>query len=160
MEGWALPDRRFNAFIVLCIVVVCISCCHRESEQEKVKKVITGVQKAAEKKDIKKIMSCISRTYRDPQGHTYDDIQGLVFSYFYQYQNVSVYIPSLDVFVEDTLAKALFQAVLTGRGANESASAVLPGSFDMYFFEVSLKKESGDWKIVSAKWERAADAVR
>jgi hypothetical protein len=155
-----LLDRRWNVFIVLCIAVVFLSHCHRESEQDKVKKVITSAQKAVEERDVKKVMENISPTYRDPQGNTYNDIKGLVFAYFYQYPKVSIYIPSLEVSVEDTSAKALFQTILTGRSANEPASAVLPGSLDMYAFDVSLKKESSEWKIVSAKWERVGDAGR
>jgi len=155
-----LYDRQFKVIIALCIVIVCFSCCHKESEMEKVKKIITGVQKAAEEKNIKKIMNCISRTYRDPQGNTYDDIRGIVLAYFYRYPKVSVYIPSIDISVEDIIAKASFQSVLTGRGTNESTSSVLPESLDVYAFEVLLKRESGDWQIVSAKWERVRDAVR
>jgi hypothetical protein len=156
MENWALPDRRFLFCVVLCITVTCVYGCHKENDQDKVKKVINGVQKAADGKDVGKIMSSLSKTYRDPQGNTYADIKGLVLAYFYQYPKISLYIPTLDVSVEDTSAKAVFQAVLTGRSANEASTAVLPESFDVYAFEVKLKKEAGEWKIVSATWERAA----
>jgi hypothetical protein len=33
----------------------------------------------------------------------------------------------------------------------------LPESLGVYAFEVLLKKESGDWKVISAKWERVGD---
>lgn len=155
-----MPDRRFLSCVVLCITVACICGCHKENEQDNVKKVITGVQKAAEGKDARKIMNSLSKTYRDPQGNTYDDMKGLVLAYFYQYPKISLYIPTLDVSVEDASAKAVFQAVLTGRSANEASVTVLPESFDMYAFEVTLKKESGEWKIVSATWARVGDAAR
>jgi hypothetical protein len=160
MEDWALPDRRFLSYVVLCIMVACACGCHKENEQDNVKKVITGVQKAAEEKDVRKIMNSLSKNYRDPLGNTYDEMKGLALAYFYQYPKISMYIPTLDVSVEGGSAKALFQAVLTGRSANDASTAVLPESFDMYAFEVTLKKESGAWKIVSATWARVGDATR
>ncbi len=144
--------------VVICIVLAFTLACHKESEQDKVKKVIANLQKATEEKDIKKIISSLSKTYYDPQGNNYDSIKGLVLSYFYQYPKISMYIPSLDVSAEDASAKAIFQAVLTSRGAAESTPAILPESLGMYAFDVSLKKESGEWKVVSVKWERIGDA--
>lgn len=150
--------KRLVTLIVICIILAFTLCCHKESEQDKVKKVITNVQKAAEEKDIKKIINSISKTYNDPQGNNYESIKGVVLAYFYQYPKISVYIPSLDVSAEGASAKATFQAVLTSRGAAESVPAILPESLGMYAFDVSLKKESGEWKVLSAKWERMGDA--
>ncbi|HUL01486.1 MAG TPA: hypothetical protein VLX29_11640 [Nitrospirota bacterium] len=149
--------KRSVPLIAICIVLASTLGCYKESEQDKVKKIIINLQKAAEEKDIKKIVNSISETYNDPQGNNYESIKGLVLAYFYQYPKISMYIPSLDISVEDASSKATFQAVLTSRGAAESSPAVLPESLGMYAFDVSLKKESGDWKVVSAKWERIAD---
>jgi hypothetical protein len=146
--------KRFFSLVALCIMLASFPGCHKESEQDKVKKVITIVQKAAEEKDIQKIINSLSKTYKDPQGNTYDDIKGLLLAYFYQYPKISIYIPDLNISVEDASAKAIFQAVLTGAGTNRSAPGLLPESLGVYAFEVTLKKESGDWKVFSAKWER------
>ncbi len=40
--------------------------CHKESEQDRVRRVIATVQKAAEEKNIRKIIGNLSRNYRDP----------------------------------------------------------------------------------------------
>jgi hypothetical protein len=55
--------------------------------------------------------------------------------------------------IENTSAKAVFQAVLTSGNKTGSASDVIPQSLGMYDFDVSLKKESNGWKVTSAKWE-------
>ena len=149
--------KRFVPLVILCILVVSTLACHKESEQEKVKNVITTAQKAANEKDINKIINSLSKTYNDPQGNNYETIKGLLIAYFYQYPKISIYIPNLDVSIEDGSAKAVFQAVLTGTGTNTSAPGILPESLGVYAFEVLLKKESGDWKAVSAKWERVGD---
>jgi ketosteroid isomerase-like protein len=81
-----------------------------------------------------------------------------VTAYFYQHPKISIYITKLDVSVKSDSAMAIFQAVLTSSGAAGSASAILPESLGVYEFDVSFSKESDEWKVVSAKWERIGDA--
>jgi hypothetical protein len=131
--------------------------CHKETEQDKVRKIITTIQKAAGEKDIKKISDGISKSYSDLRGNNCDSIKGLLIAYFYQYPKISVYIRNLNVSFKDASAKALFQAVLTSRGAAESSPSVLPESLGAYSFDVLFEKESGEWKVVSAEWERIGE---
>lgn len=152
--------KRMIPIILLGILIAFGLGCHKETEQDKVKKLITTLQKATEEKDIKTIITSLSKTYSDPQGNTYESIKGLVLAYFYRYPKISMYIPSLDVSVEDASAKAVFQAVLTARGAGEAAPTVLPESLGMYTFDLSLKKESGAWKVTSATWERVGEGSK
>jgi len=149
--------KRFVLLVALCILAVSTPGCHKETEQDKVKKVITTIQKSAEEKDVKKIINSLSRTYGDPQGYSYDTIKGLLLGYFFRHQKISVYITNLDISVEGASAKAHFQAVLTDRGTSEPAPALLPESLGMYAFDVTFTKESDEWKVASAKWERAAE---
>ena len=131
--------------------------CHKETEQDKVKKVITDIQKAAEEKDIKKIINNLSKAYSDPQGFNYDTIKGLLLGYFFQHPKVSAYITNLEISVENTSAKALFQAVLTGRRETGSAAGLVPESLGMYAFVVEMKKEPDGWKVTSATWQRVGN---
>lgn len=130
--------------------------CHKETEQDKIKKVITGVQKAAEEKDIKKIIAGLSKTYRDPQGYDYDSIKGLLLGYFFRHQKVHVYIPDIVISVEGGSGRAEFQAVLTGGQAGSSAD-IFPESLGIYNFDVSLLKEENEWRVISASWNRAGE---
>jgi ketosteroid isomerase-like protein len=130
--------------------------CHKETEQDKIKKVITSVQQAAEEKDVRKIISSLSKTYQDPQGFDYDSIKGLLMGYFFRHQKVHVYIPDIVITVEGASAQAEFQAVLTG-GHTGSAADILPESLGMYAFAVSFRKEDNEWKIVSAQWNRVGE---
>lgn len=140
------------------IVVVLLSCtgCRRTTEQDRIKKVVTGVQEAAEEKNIKKVIKSLSRTYRDPQGFTYDTIKGLLLGYFFRHQTIHVYITDLEAAVEQDAGSAVFQAVLTG-GEAGSAADVLPGSLGLYSFEVTFRKEHSEWKVTSARWSRVGE---
>ena len=131
--------------------------CHKETEQDKVKKVITDIQKAAEEKNVKKIINNLSKTYLDPQGFNFDTIKGLLLGYFFQHPKISAYITDLEISVDNTSAKVVFHVVLTGGNKNGSAADLIPESLGMHTFEVSLKKEPDGWKVTSAKWERVGE---
>jgi ketosteroid isomerase-like protein len=126
--------------------------CHKETEQDKVKKVITSIQKAAEEKDIKKIMNNLSKTYIDPQGFNYDTIKGLLLGYFFQHPKISAYITDLEIYVTGTFAKSVFQAVLTGGTKTASAADLIPEPLGIYAFVVEMMKEPDGWKVTSATW--------
>lgn len=141
----------------LLLIAMMLHGCHTETEEDKVKKVITTVQKAAENKDVKEVLSHVSKTYHDPQGNDYEGIKGILLFYFFRHQNVSIFIPELDVAVHDGAAAAKFQAVLSGR--SKGAGDILPEALGVYVFDVSLAREEGKWKVTSAKWERFADTL-
>jgi hypothetical protein len=144
-------------YIFLPAVILLSPACHRDTEEDKVRKVITEVQRATEEKKILAVLDHISKSYRDPQGYDRDGIKGLLAVYFFRHQKVSVYMPNIDIAVTGLTAKATFQSILTGRGTGESAGAVLPEALGAYDFEVLLRKEESQWKVTSAKWERAGE---
>lgn len=145
--------------LMLAIPVLLLSTCTKETEEDKVKKVVTNIQQAAGEKKISAVLEHISKTYRDPQGNDFNGIKGLLAFYFFRHQKVSVYMPSIDIVVTGPTAKAIFQAILTGRGAGEAAGGILPESLGAYNFNVLLAKEDGAWKVTSAKWERVVEGA-
>ena len=142
---------------LLSVVFLILPACQKDTEQDKIKKLIMNVQKAAEERDIKEILAGISKTYRDPQGLDYDSIKGMLLGYFFRHQKISVYITNLDVAVTDATAAAKFEALLSGGAKTESLSTLMPDALGLYAFDVSFRKESGDWKVVSAKWDRVGE---
>ncbi len=145
-------------YIVCTAALLLSSACRKETEEDRVRKVITSVQQAAEEKKILSVLGHVSKTYQDPQGNDYDGIKGLLAFYFFRHQKVGIFIPNSDITVAGAAAKAAFQAILTGRGSGEAASsAVLPEALGAYDFEVLLRKEDGVWKVTSAKWERVGE---
>jgi len=94
--------RRVVTIFLIFVIAMTVLSCHKETDQDKVKKVITDIQTAGDAKDVKKIMSNISKTYSDPQGFNYEGIKGLLLGYFFRYPKISVYINSLTISVENT----------------------------------------------------------
>jgi len=139
------------------LVFLLLSACHQDTEQDKVKNVITEIRKAGEEKDVKTVLGHLSKTYRDPQGYDYDGIKGLLLYYFFRHQKVSAFIPNLDITVAGSSAKAVFQAVLSGGNKVGSPGDLIPEALGMYDFDVSFAKESGEWKVTSAVWKKAGE---
>lgn len=88
--------------------------CRRLTEEDRIRKVVSDIEDAAEKKDIKSVLGHISRSYKDSQGCIYEDIKGLLAMYFFRHERVSVYVTDLDVKVLDNTADVSFDAVLSG----------------------------------------------
>ncbi|MCK9420476.1 MAG: hypothetical protein M0R70_13985 [Nitrospirae bacterium] len=149
--------RSVVTILLLLTMAITVPGCHQETEQDKVGKVITEIQKAAEEKKVKNIINNLSKTYNDPQGFNYDTIKGFLLGYFFRYPKISAYITNLEISVQNTSAKALFQAVLTGRSDTGSSVHLLPESLGMYAFVVEMKKEPDGWKVTSATWERMGE---
>jgi hypothetical protein len=141
--------------MVLILALLCLTGCHKDTEEDKIKNIIAEVQKAAGEKDTRTVLGHLSKTYQDPQGNNYDGIKGLLFFYFMKHRRVNVYVPDIECSIENSAARASFQAVLTGAGEG----AVLPEALGVYAFTVVLRKESGAWKITSAAWERIGEGT-
>ena len=104
---------RFVTILLIFVITITALWCYKETERDKFKKVITAIQTAAEETDVKKIINSLAKTYNDPQGFNYETIKGLLLGYFLQYPKISAYINNLEISIEDTSAKAVFQTILT-----------------------------------------------
>lgn len=151
--------KAIASVLVLLLTLTAFVSCRKDTEDDKVRKVVAAVAEAAGEKEIKSMLGHLSRTYRDPKGNDYDGIRNLLLFYFYRHQRVSVFIAQLDVTVADNSARALFQAVLSGARTVESAKDLLPEALGIYDFDVSFVKEGDDWKITSADWKRSGEGA-
>ncbi len=149
--------KRFVTICLIFVVTIAMFGCSKGTEEDKVRKVITDVQAAAEEKDVRKIVNNIADTYNDPQGFNRETIRRLLLGYFLGHPKVTVYINYLNISVENRSARADFQTILTSGKKTGSPTDVIPESLGVYRFDVSLEKDSGDWKVTSARWERVGD---
>ena len=146
---------RLVTILFIFVITITALGCHKETEQDKIKKVITDIQTAAEEKDVKKIMNNLSKTYSDPQGFNHETIKRMLLGYFLIHPKISAYITNLEISIENTSARVMFHTVLTSRNKSGSAADIIPQSLGMYDFDVSLKKESDGWKVTSVTWAQA-----
>ncbi len=153
-----MPGRPGLLVLVLSMILLPVSACHRETKEDKVREVIESVRKSVEEKEIMTVLGHVSKTYRDPRGHDYEGVQELLVYYLYRHRKVSVSIPDIEVEVKGAEATARFLAILAARGGDEGpANFVLPDALGAYKFDVTLALEKGGWKITSATWIRAEE---
>ena len=153
----AIKPVVFAMICLLFIIVLPSVGCRKETEEDKVRKIITDIQKSAEEKDTKNIINNLSESYNDLQGFNRDTVKGLLFAYFLRHPKISIYINNLKITIEDESSEVTFQAILTGGSKTGSVSDIVPKSLGVYNFSVSLKKESKGWKVISAKWEQVGE---
>ncbi len=146
--------RRPLLIILFLIPLFCS--CLKDTEEEKVIKVVTSVQHAAEEKKIGAVLDHLSKSYHDPQGNDYNAVKDILAYNFFQHQKIGVYIPRVDVVVSGSTAQAMFQPVMTGR---DTSGNILPEESGVYNFEVDLSREDGTWKVTSATWKRVGDVM-
>lgn len=100
-------------------------------------------------------MDHISPGYSDPQGFDHETLKKTLRGYFFLFPKISAYINKRDISVNEGSARVVLQAILTSTSKTGSLADVIPESLGIYIFDVALKKESNDWKIVTATWKRA-----
>lgn len=148
-------------FISLCWLLLLLAAgliaftgCRKDTDEERVKQIILSIRQAAENKDVRQMLSHISKKYTDPQGNDYEGIKGLILFYFYRHQKIAVFLNDLETKVSGHTATAGFEAILSGGG---STGTILPEALGAYRFNVSFTKEAGEWKVISARWERPGE---
>lgn len=146
--------RTITIGILLCIIAAGFACT-RENEQEKVNKVIKAVQSAAEEKNIRGITVHVAKDYSDSEGNNFEALRALLLAYFFRYPKISGYITHLEITVDGSSARAVFQAILTSSQKTGSVTDAVPEQLGVHRFDVVFKKDSGDWKITSARWSEA-----
>lgn len=140
--------------ILAVLLVFWSGSCRRLTEEDRIRKVVSDIEDAAKKKDIKAVLGHISRSYKDSQGRIYEDIKGLLVMYFFRHERVSVYVTDLDVRVLEDTADVSFDAVLSGAKDVQTSGDILPESIGVYAFKVIFVMDGGEWKVTSAAWER------
>lgn len=148
---------RFAAVGMLLAMIVLAPSCRRETEEDRVRKVISSVQDAVEEKKMRTALEQISPAYRDPQGYDREGIRGLLAFYFLRHQSIHVSLGSPDILVSGPSASASFEALLSARSGGEPAATLLPEALGVYHFDVALQKDNGYWKIASVRWQRTGD---
>jgi hypothetical protein len=150
--------KRTAALIALLVVLFPVLSCTRPTEEDRIRKIVSTIQSAAEKKRIRVILDQVSKTYHDPRGNDYDGIKGLLSFYFFRHKTVGVFLPSIEASAHGQEGAAQFTAVLSAKGIDgEEGSIILPDAMGAYNFDVSFRKEGGAWKVISASWQRAME---
>ncbi len=138
--------------VLLAAAVALPSCKKPMSEEDKIKAMIIETADLAKEKDIKGILSHVSKDYRDPEGNDRNALKGILFIYFQGYEKVGVFVRDIQVTVDGNEAEAQVKVILTGGEDPDTMGDVVPKSGGGYLIDLKLAKEDGEWMVVRATW--------
>ncbi len=142
----ALPRR------LLLAVFLAAACRKSVAPEEQVRRAITQVEKAITEKDLSTVGKFISPDYKDAEQYDRNSVMGVLRLQFLRYPTIHLLVRIAEVTVPaPRQARALVYAAMASAPIRGPES--LPQlSADLYRFEVDLRENNGDWKVVSASW--------
>ena len=144
--------RVFCLTILMFIAVGVLSCSKPLSEEERVKSVVEDFAASARDKDIKRFLSCVSKSFSADEVD-YNGVKGILLAQFLRAEKVSVLVRGVTVEVKGETALADVKAVLISGREVKTIGDVLPEDAAGYRFSIVFKKEDNEWKAVTAKWD-------
>jgi hypothetical protein len=148
---------RWPALIFLLAVVSFSGACSpgRDSPEAQVRALLAQGEAAAEKKESGVLRQLISGKYSDSQGQDKKAIEAMLRYYFLRNQSIHLLTRIRQIsFPQPDVAQADVMVAMAGQpisGAEELERL----RADLHRFEITLARESGEWKVIRAEWRRA-----
>ncbi|HEY7671348.1 MAG TPA: hypothetical protein VIC71_03950 [Gammaproteobacteria bacterium] len=126
--------------------------CGSDDPQAEVREFLAEAERAAEARDTGFFRDAISPSYADRRGQRRDDVINVLRGIFLTNTTIEVIsrIETIELAGSDA-ATVKLQAALVGK---REGSALLDVDGDFYGIDLELVRESGDWRVISADWER------
>jgi hypothetical protein len=137
---------------LLSVSLVAASGCAPDDPEAEIRAFIAAAETAAEARDTGFFRDTISASYADRRGQRRDDVINVIRGIFLTNATVEVInrIEAIELAGTEA-AKVKLQAALVGK---REGAALLDVDGDLYRIELELVREGGDWRVISADWER------
>jgi hypothetical protein len=148
---------RWPVLIFLLAVVSFSGACSpgRDSPEAQVRALLAQGEAAAEKKESGVLRQLISEKYSDSQGQDKKAVEAMLRYYFLRNQSIHLLTRIRQIsFPQPDVAQADVMVAMAGQpisGAEELERL----RADLHRFEITLARESGEWKVIRAEWRRA-----
>jgi hypothetical protein len=122
------------------------------SPEQQVRSMIEEMEIATEQRDVGDVLKHLSDQYADASGMGREDAARYLRGYFIANQAIHLLTRVQQIeFPATDEARANVLVGMVGRDADASSSWDLAA--DLYEFDVTLRREDGDWKVTYAKWQ-------
>lgn len=134
------------------IVLAGTGCADDESPDAQVRATIAAMEAAAEARDVGDLAEHLSPQFRDAHGRDSQELSRYVRGYFVANQSIHLLtrIENIEFPTRDE-ARASVTVAMVGREAESTNAWNLAG--DIHDFDVTMRREDGEWKVVYAKWQ-------
>jgi hypothetical protein len=140
-------------------VAMLVGGCGASDPDAEIRAVLAAAETAVEARDTSFFRDFVGSGYRDSRGNDRERLLGTIRGFFLANQRIEIVSRVDEVrFEGEDAAKVVLHAGLIG----QHGGAALLGGLDagLYRFEIELVADGGDWRMIGAKWERAAGESR
>ncbi|MBE0583934.1 MAG: hypothetical protein IH612_09215 [Desulfofustis sp.] len=129
--------------------------CGEEPRPETIaREFVTACEQAAQQRSVSDLRDLIAEGYADSEGRSALDVLAVAAGYLLSNQSVHVFTKLQTAAERDGRIDATVLAALAGRPITDLAA--LPSlNADLYWFELELVEEKGDWRLANAAWRTA-----
>jgi hypothetical protein len=157
--GQRMQGKLSAAFLLAAAAVMLLfmlTACGREDTPEKqIEKLVDKGKAAAENGKPGELRELISGRYADDHGRTRRDIVALAARYLYVNKNIHLFTRIRELtFSGSDAARLRIYAAMAGQDVS-GPDALRNIRADLYFFDLDLAHEEGEWRVVRADWRPA-----
>ena len=131
-------------------VLLLTACSDPQSPEAQVRAVIAAMQAAAEARSASDFMDFVSPDFRNPSGMGFADVQRNLRGYLLTHQ--SIHLLTRIEQIEFPVAEEARVSLSVGMAGKQVGGGTLDMSADLYEFELVLRAEDGDWKVIHGAW--------
>ena len=147
---------RFPRCLLFCLLTTAalVSCSSPSDPEQIASTFVKNAAAALEAGNARALRNLISLDYFDSQNRTADQIASIGSVYIRRSKSIHLFTELDSALwsgdqVEATVLGAFAARPVESRGLLPQVNA------DLYWFEITLKKESGEWKLVRSNWRQA-----
>jgi hypothetical protein len=154
-----MPFRAVSRPWMILALATLAACGASDSPEQQVRALIDKMERAAENRDVAELTQHLSGSFSDANGNGRAEVARYLRGYFIAHQSIHLFtqIEELELPADDE-ARARVLVGMLGRDAAANAPdelsdlADLSGlAADLHTFEIALRREQGDWKVVFAR---------
>lgn len=144
---------RLRVAISIAVSLLTAACSEDVSPEEEVRAVIVAAEEAAEARSVRDLMALAAPGFAGPDGTSVDELERYLRGYFIANQSVRLLtrVTHLEMLAAD-VAEAEVTVAAVGKDAEATAAWDL--AFDVYDFDLDLRRIDGEWRVIHADWRR------
>ena len=145
-----------HVILIFLITLALSACSEKKSPEDEVRQFVASAVIAAESREALTIRKLVSDGYMDQSGRDQRALTALAMGYFLRHKNIYLFTQVSEIkFPQPEKSSVKLYVAMTGSPV-KGAQALLDIRADLYQFDLMLIKESGDWLLQKARWQRAS----
>lgn len=140
--------RRLSLLLVCALILG--GCGSADSPETQVRRAIDAMEKAAEARNVGDLMEFVADDFRDQYGQDRNQLRQYLMGYFIANQSIHL-LTRIDELELPGPEEALVRMTIGMVGREADAANAWNLAADVQDFEITLRREGDDWKVLYAK---------